>query len=97
MILTPDDLGCLELDYTDRYSLETRVRQNVLLEMGYFIGKVGRENVCILCKQGIEDFASDILGVAYKPFKDSVTECEEAIQLDLQVAEESGQIVLGDT
>ena len=93
VFLTPDDLGVLATDY-DGNNLETRVRQNVLLEMGYFIGKVGRENVCILCKKGVEDIASDLLGVAYNSFKESVTECEGEIKLELQIALESGQIIL---
>lgn len=50
-ILTPDDVGA-------------RARQNVILELGHFEGKLGRDRVCILYTPGVE-IPSDIRGVAY--------------------------------
>ena len=41
-----------------------RARQNVVLEAGYFIGKLGRENVVLLAEKGI-DMPSDLGGVVY--------------------------------
>lgn len=68
VILTPDDLGCLESDYKhDRNSLMLRARQNVVLELGYFVGKLGRRKVCALNKGDIE-IPSDISGVVWTPF-----------------------------
>ena len=46
--------------------LVPRCRQNVLLELGYFIGKLGRDRVCALKDESIE-IPSDILGVIYTP------------------------------
>ena len=92
VLLTPDDLGCLASTYNGD-NLETRPRQNTLFEYGYLIGLIGRENVCCVCKEGLEDFASDILGVLYKPFKESVFDAEESIRLDIQAAHESGRII----
>jgi predicted nucleotide-binding protein len=41
-----------------------RARQNVILELGYFIGRLGRDKVAILYEAGVE-LPSDVLGVAY--------------------------------
>lgn len=41
-----------------------RARQNVILELGFFIGKLGSENVC-LAKKGNVDVPSDIHGILY--------------------------------
>ncbi|MDB6095537.1 MAG: nucleotide-binding protein containing -like protein domain-like protein [Verrucomicrobia bacterium] len=43
-----------------------RARQNVILEMGYFIGKLGRSKVCTLYSPGVE-LPSDLFGVVYTP------------------------------
>ena len=40
-MLTPDDRQAAELPEEEKY----RARQNVLLEMGWFMGKIGRRNV----------------------------------------------------
>jgi predicted nucleotide-binding protein len=44
-----------------------RPRQNVLLELGYFIGRLGREKVCAL-KRGDMELPSDFAGVVYESF-----------------------------
>ena len=41
-----------------------RARQNVILELGYFLGKLGRNGVCALHKAGVE-LPSDYQGVVY--------------------------------
>lgn len=71
IILTPDDVGALA---TERKNLNSRARQNVILELGYFLGKLGRKNVCCLLKGDIE-LPSDMEGIIYKQFKESVREC----------------------
>lgn len=53
VLLTPDDEGCVRGG-----SLEPRPRQNVLLELGFFIGKLGRDRVCAL-KRGTVEIPSD--------------------------------------
>ena len=45
ILLTPDDVGYVK--GTEKQE-EFRSRQNVVLELGYFIGKIGRENICVL-------------------------------------------------
>ncbi len=44
-----------------------RARQNVILELGYFIGKLTRKRVCVLKKKNVET-PSDILGVGYTEY-----------------------------
>jgi hypothetical protein len=53
VILTPDDVGSLQGG-----TPQPRARQNVVLELGYFIGRLGRHKVCAL-KQGELEFPSD--------------------------------------
>ncbi|RJX34272.1 MAG: hypothetical protein C4531_04455 [Desulfurivibrio sp.] len=43
---------------------KNRARQNVVFEHGYFMAKLGRENVCALVKGDIET-PNDISGVIY--------------------------------
>ena len=50
-------------------SLNFRARQNVIFELGYFISKIGRENVVVLHKGNVE-ILSDFKGVIYIPYDD---------------------------
>ena len=63
VLLTPDDVGAPK-DKQDQ--LKPRARQNVVLELGYFMGKLGRERVCPLFKDEVEK-PSDIDGLVYVP------------------------------
>jgi hypothetical protein len=60
VLLTPDDSGKAKNE--DEYSL--RARQNVILELGYFMGKIGRDRVCALKLDNVE-IPSDIFGVIW--------------------------------
>ena len=64
VLLTPDDVGGLPSSLD---KLSRRARQNVILELGYFIGKLGRAKVCALYVEGVE-IPSDIHGVLYVPY-----------------------------
>lgn len=64
VLLTGDDLGASRSSPND---LQPRARQNVLLELGYFLGTLGRTHVCALREEGIE-IPSDLSGVLYVPF-----------------------------
>jgi predicted nucleotide-binding protein len=63
VLLTPDDIGG-EKDNINE--LRPRARQNVILELGFFIGQLGRERVCALHKGSVE-IPSDISGVLWVP------------------------------
>lgn len=60
VLLTDDDLGKAKKDE----QLNSRARQNVILELGYFIGKLSRKRVCPLYAKGVE-LPSDMSGVLY--------------------------------
>lgn len=61
VLLTPDDVGSAK----GATELEPRARQNVLLELGYFIARLGRERVCAL-KRGEVLIPSDFAGVVWE-------------------------------
>jgi predicted nucleotide-binding protein len=62
VIMTPDDVG---RDKAESHDNE-RARQNVILELGYFLGRLGRDRVCAL-KKGDVEIPSDFDGVVYTP------------------------------
>jgi predicted nucleotide-binding protein len=68
ILLTPDDKGGTALSDPAKY--QPRARQNVILELGYFIGALGRNKVCAIYSQGVE-LPSDINGVLYIPFDEA--------------------------
>lgn len=80
VLLTPDDLGKAKNDN----ELEPRARQNVLLELGYFFGRLGRENVCAL-KRGEVEIPSDFAGVVWETM-DAGTGWKLALGRELQAA-----------
>lgn len=61
ILYTACDIGGKDLD-----SLHPRARQNVLLEHGYLMAKLGRENTLAL-KKGDVETPSDIQGLVYTP------------------------------
>ena len=120
VILTPEDVGCLNVGLSktlksvvgtlqnlieahtvikrkgtlkkarDELSrvvsfLKPRPRQNVVLEFGYFMGLLGRDRVCCLYKGDVE-LPSDMHGIVYIPFKESVNECLDKIIKELKAA-----------
>lgn len=71
VLATPDDEGKAKTEVASK----SRVRQNVVLELGMFLAKLGRERVAILLKEA-PDFErpSDIQGLIYIPFQNKVDE-----------------------
>ena len=63
VLLTPDDIGAPK---DKQGGLKDRARQNVILELGYFLHKLGRKRVRVLHKKEVE-LPSDIHGIVYVP------------------------------
>jgi len=65
VLLTPDDVGgsCSK-------ELQFRAQQDVVLELGYFIGRLGRDHVCAVHRGELE-LPSDDMSVIYIPFDGS--------------------------
>ncbi len=63
VLLTPDDIGGIK-DIEKLNDLKPRARQNVIFELGFFVGKLGRDKLCAL-KKGNLEILSDFSGVIY--------------------------------
>lgn len=61
ILMTPDDIGSKAVE---PHEFKSRARQNVVFELGYFIGKLGRNNVVAIVKDKIE-IPSDFDGILY--------------------------------
>jgi predicted nucleotide-binding protein len=59
VLMTDDDVGALK-----GFTLAPRARQNVILELGYFLSHLGQERVCALITPGLET-PSDFDGIVY--------------------------------
>lgn len=82
VLLTPDDEGGVKGGTT-----RPRARQNVVLELGYFIGRLGRERVCALLRGDVE-VPSDYAGVVWTPM-DSAGAWRQALAKELAAADYS--------
>lgn len=68
VLMTGDDVGGVK--GTPPKELTPRARQNVVLELGYFLARLGRGHVCALFEPGVE-IPSDYSGVLYLPLDDA--------------------------
>jgi hypothetical protein len=64
-LLTPDDIAHVRTASPEE--AKGRARQNVILELGYFVGKLGRSKVLPLVKGEVE-IPSDFAGIVYTPY-----------------------------
>jgi predicted nucleotide-binding protein len=95
ILLTPDDLGGF-VEAGSKWSRPRRLkkflktahnrpRQNVILEFGFFVGKLGRNKVACLLKKPVEQ-PSDMQGIVYLSFKESLEEIKVEILKELREA-----------
>ena len=79
ILATPDDEGHRACHPEEK---SFRVRQNVVLELGMMIARLGRERVAILIKKSDKmEKPSDIGGLIYIEFEDKIEEGEATIKL----------------
>lgn len=76
VLLTDDDMGKAK----NQENLNLRARQNVIMELGFFIGSLSRKRVCPLYTSGVE-LPSDMSGVVY-------TEIDKAGNWKIKLAKE---------
>jgi Zn-dependent protease with chaperone function len=76
-LLTPDDVGSLaaRLEETKR----VRARQNVVIEVGWVWGRLGRKR-CLMLMRGDIEIPSDLSGIETFPFQQSPIECSEVVR-----------------
>lgn len=68
VLLTPDDRGGpIRAPYEEQ---APGARQNVVLELGFFLGRLGRNRVCALHREGVE-IPCDYAGVALTRLDDA--------------------------
>jgi predicted nucleotide-binding protein len=82
VLLTPDDEGHPAGEPKEK---RPRARQNVILELGMFLVRLGRKRVAILHKGSLE-LPSDISGLIYIKFNKRVDEVKERLGAELQEA-----------
>ena len=76
VLLTPDDIGSAKATPDN---LRPRARQNVVLELGMVLTRLGRHRVAILVKGEDLEKPSDIDGLIYIPFTAKVSEAANAL------------------
>ncbi len=82
VLATPDDEGHRR-EFPDEKMC--RCRQNVVLEMGMLLAKLGRENVAILQKNpSITERPSDIQGLVYIPFENKISEVSQLLAREIE-------------
>ena len=74
-LLTPDDRGRALADA----ELQPRPRQNTLVEIGWFWGRLGRDRILVLV-QGKLELPSDLQGVEVYRFQSKVEEVSEKVR-----------------
>ena len=82
MLATPDDEAAALLDPSGApmsvSDLRKRARQNVILEYGWFWGKLGRKGVLLLLKGELE-LPTDLAGLLYSSYIQDPGDCRSDI------------------
>ena len=69
VLLSPDDMAYVGT--ADPSSAKPRARQNVVVELGYFVGSLGRDRVMALKRGNDLEVPSDFNGVVYTQYDDA--------------------------
>ncbi len=76
-LMTPDDM------VNSKDQKYNQPRPNVIFELGWFYGRLGRKNVCILFKKGSK-IHSDLDGIGRINFENNIIEKSNEIKRELQ-------------
>ena len=83
VLVTPDDEGRERSEASD---LRPRARQNVVLELGMVLSRLGRSRVAVLVKGHDIERPSDIDGLLYIPFSNHIDEAKNLLAANLKKA-----------
>lgn len=82
VLLTPDDSVAKDKDNNNQ---KRRARQNVIFEMGYFLGMLGRKSGrVLLLHQGAIEIPSDISGLVYIDISRGIEAAGEEIRREIK-------------
>jgi|ERR1035437_2591490 CheY-like chemotaxis protein len=82
VLLTPDDVGATANTSNDT---RRRARQNVIFEMGYFLGTLGRESGrVLLLHKGPLELPSDLSGLVYIDITNGIEAAGEKIRKEIR-------------
>ena len=70
VLMSPDDIGYKKPKKGEKAEQRCRPRQNVILELGYFLGILGRDKVAVLVRNDDLEHPSDYSGVMFIAFDD---------------------------
>jgi len=82
VLVTPDDEGFIAGAHDQK---KYRARQNVVMELGMVLARLGRKRVAIHIKKTVEH-PSDLAGLIYLPFDEKIGEIEKQLYQELQTA-----------
>ena len=88
VLLTPDEHAYTadqQARPDEQRATESRARPNVIVEFGYFVGRLGRHRVCCLYKGDVV-LPSDLNGLLYKKVDDSLDSQAYALIRELKSA-----------
>lgn len=86
VLLTPDDELIASRDHKGQVEdVVMRARPNVVFELGYFVGQLGRDRVCCVVQSDVSLY-SDISGLIYKQFENSIEEVKYTLVKELRKA-----------
>ncbi len=87
VLVTPDDEGRKRSEASEgTANLRPRARQNVVLELGMVLSRLGRSRVAVLMKGDNIERPSDIDGLIYIPFSNHIQEAKDSLAANLQKA-----------
>ena len=82
VLATPDDIGYAK-DFESQKKF--RARQNVVLELGMLLSKLGRSRVAVIIKKDNElERPSDIDGIMYCPYTENILEISNKLAQELK-------------